>query len=73
MRETRKVCHRHKVWTLSIHTLSSTQARRNEKNSGGATNYEILSATMVGRRRKCFISNRLKGLEKLNICRRQVM
>ena len=44
------------------------QARRNEKNFGrGATNYEILSATMVDRGRKFFVSNRLKGLEKLNI------
>ena len=54
------------------------QARRNENNSvggrgGGSTNYKILSATMVGRRRKFLISNRLKRLEKLNICRRQVM
>ena len=57
------------------------QARRNEKNSKGeggggrgeATNYEILLATMVGRRRKFPISNRLKRLEKLHICRRQVM
>ena len=37
---------------------------------GGARNYEILSATMVGRRRKFCISKRL---EKVNICRRQVM
>ena len=29
---------------------------------GGATNYEILPTTMVCRRRKFFISNRLKGL-----------
>ena len=28
---------------------------------------------MVGRRRKCFISNRLKRLEELSICRRQIM
>ena len=48
------------------------QARRNEKNSEGATNYVKLLATMVGRRRK-FISNRLKRLEKLNIFRRKVM
>ena len=40
---------------------------------GGSTNYKILSATMVGRRRKFLMSNRLKRLEKLNICRRQVM
>ena len=39
----------------------------------GATNYVILPATMVGRRRKFFISSPLKGLEKLNICRREVM
>ena len=39
----------------------------------GARNYEILSATMVGRRRKLLISNRLKGLEKLNIYWRRVM
>ena len=47
-----------------------TQARRNENNSrggGGATNYGKLSAIMVGLRRKCFISNRLKRLEKRNL------
>ena len=43
------------------------QAHRDEKNSGGVTNYEILPATMVDQRRKLFISNRLKRLEKLNI------
>ena len=51
------------------------QARRNEKNSWGereATNLEM-SATMVGRRRKFLILNRLKGLEKFNICRRWVL
>ena len=46
---------------------SGTQARRNEKNwEGGADNYVILSATIVDRRRKFFISNCLKRLEKLN-------
>ena len=45
------------------------QTRRNEKDSGVAINYVILSATMVARQRKFFISNRLKQLEKLNICR----
>ena len=50
------------------------QARRNEKTSGGeATNYVMLLATMDGRRRKFFISNRLKRLGKLNICRRDVI
>ena len=49
------------------------QASRNEKNSGEATNQEILPATMVGWRTEFFISNRLKRLEKLSICRRQVM
>ena len=39
----------------------------------GAINYVVLSATMVGRRKKFFTLNRLKRLEKLNICRRQVM
>ena len=39
----------------------------------GATNYEILSVTMFGQQRKFFISNRLKRLEKLNICRTQAM
>ena len=38
---------------------------------GGDTNYEVLSATMVGQQRKFFISNRLKRLEKLDICGRQ--
>ena len=45
------------------------QTRRNEKDSGVAINYVILPATMVARQRKFFISNRLKQLEKLNICR----
>ena len=40
---------------------------------GGNTNYEVLSATMVGQQRKFFISNRLKRLEKLDICGRQVV
>ena len=42
------------------------QAHKNEKSSGGkgVTKFEILSATMVGRRRKFLISNRLKELEK---------
>ena len=56
-----------------VKCLVPCQARRNEKNSGGGTNYVILSATMVSRRRKFLISNRLKQLEKLNICRREVM
>ena len=43
-----------------------------KKNLKGATNYEILSATMVDRRRKSIISNSLKLLEKCNNCRRQV-
>ena len=50
--------------------ISQNQARRNGKNYGGGYNYEILSATMVGQQRKFFISNPLKGLEKLNICGR---
>ena len=49
------------------------QTRRNEKNSEEAINYEILPVTMVDRQRKFFISNRLKRLEKLNICRGQVI
>ena len=49
------------------------QAHRNEKNSEGGTNYIKLSATMVDQRRKFFISNRLKRLEKRNIFRREVM
>ena len=44
-----------------------------KKNSAGAINYELSSVTMVGQRRKFFISNRPKRPEKLNICRRQVM
>ena len=44
-----------------------------KKNLEGATNYVILSVTMVSRRRKFFISNRLKRLEKRNICRRKVI
>ena len=51
----------------------NVQVHRNEKPSEGATNYEILSATMVGQRRKFLISNRLKQLEKLNIYRREEM
>ena len=41
-----------------------------KKFLGGTTNQEILSATMVGRRKKNFISDRLKWLGNLNICRR---
>ena len=54
------------------HFLENNQASRNEKNSRGrgGQNYEILPATMVGLRRKFLISNRLKRLEKLNICKR---
>ena len=44
-----------------------------KKILGGATNFEILSATMVDRRKTFLISNRLKGLETFNICRRLVM
>ena len=40
---------------------------------GEATNYVMLLATMDGRRRKFFISNRLKRLGKLNICSREVI
>ena len=39
-----------------------------KKIPGGATNYEKFSATVVDRRRKFLISNRLKWLEELNIC-----
>ena len=38
-----------------------------KKFLGGATNYAKLSATMVDWRRKFFISNRLKRLEKQNL------
>ena len=41
-----------------------------KKILGGAMNYEILLATMVGRRKKFCISNRLKRLKKFNICSR---
>ena len=47
------------------------QVRENEKNSWGASNYEKLSAAMAGRRR-FFISDGLKRLEKLSICKREV-
>ena len=40
---------------------------------GGDTNYVILSATMISRRRKRSILSRLKRLEKLNVCWREVM
>ena len=36
-----------------------------KKNSGGSTSYVVLSGTMVDRRRKFFISNCQKRLEKL--------
>ena len=39
----------------------------------GASNYGILSATMVGRQRKFFVSNCLKVLEKVYICKIRVM
>ena len=37
-----------------------------KKIPGGATNYEKFSATVVDRRRKFLVSNRLKWLEELN-------
>ena len=40
------------------------------EEEGAAANYEIMLATMVGRREKFSISNRLKRLENLNIHRR---
>ena len=60
----------HLIWVkfknlYNIVFTYSQQARENEKNSGGTTNYVILPATMVGRLRKFFISNSLKRLEKL--------
>ena len=64
------------LWKLCLYLdfsadfLVNIQGRRNEKNSGGATKFEILSAIMVGRQRAFFISNRLKRLEKFNISRR---
>ena len=67
--------HNHYSWQTCLELVRyfmKTQACRNKKNSRGATNYEM-SATMVRGRRKLFTSNRLKGLEKLNLCRRQVM
>ena len=52
----------------------SCQARRNEKISGGgATNYDTLLSTIVARRKKFSVSNRLQRLEELNISRKQVM
>ena len=53
--------------------------KKNSWGGGGgggelpATNYEIVSATMVGRRKKISVSNRLQRIEKPNICRRQLM
>ena len=49
----------------NLHSKNLKQARRYEKNSEGAEVYEILWATMVGQRRKFFISNCLKRLERL--------
>ena len=49
------------------------QTRRNEKNLEGSIMKYCQPAWMVGRRRKFFVSNCQKGLEKRNICRRQVM
>ena len=56
----------------NIQTIFHTRSVKMKKNLKGATNYEILSATMVDRRRKSIISNSLKLLEKCNNCRRQV-
>ena len=56
----------------NIQTIFHTRSVKMKKNLKGATNYEILSATMVDRRRKSIISNSLKLLEKRNNCRRQV-
>ena len=57
------------IWSL----IFSNPHYRPEGGEWGTKNYEILWATMVDRRRKFFISNRLKGLEKLNIYWRRVM
>ena len=52
--------------------------KKNSWGGGGggeqpATNYEILSAPMVGRRKKISVSKRIQRIEKPNICRRQLM
>ena len=52
--------------------LEKLWGRGREGDGKGDTNYVILSAFMVGRQRTFFILNRLKWLEKLNICRREV-
>ena len=46
---------------------------RREGGGGGATNYDILLSTIVGRRKKFSVSNCLQRLEELNISRKQVM
>ena len=63
-----------KSWILCIKYDTIEQARRTEKKIWEvATNYEILSATIMCRQTKFIISICLKRLEKLNICWRQVM
>ena len=49
----------------TFYIILLVQACWNEKNSGGAPVYEIFWAIMVGRRRKFFVSNCLKRLERL--------
>ena len=44
-----------------------------EGGEWGVTTYEILSSTMIGRRKIFFMENGLQRLEKRNICGRQVM
>ena len=44
-----------------------------KKFLGGATNFDILLSTIVARRKKFSVSNRLQRLEELNISRKQVM
>ena len=55
------------------YTISIPRPVEMKKKYWGTTNYVLLSVTMVGRRRKFSISNCLKRLEKLNICRMEVI
>ena len=57
-------------WHEETEGTAPYQARRNEKNSGGGLRIMNVVGPMVGRRTTFFISNCLKRLGKLNICRR---
>ena len=61
------------LYQVDVDLMIVTRPVEMKKILGGATKFEILSATMAGRQREFLISDCLKVLEKFNICRRWVM